>query len=62
MELIYSEEERVEQKGEETSVVKKARKKSNDTGTEKKTGKHQDMEKRRRKHWTPMCYVARYLR
>jgi len=37
-----------------TVVRERTQMKSNDTGTERKTGKHQDMGKgERKKHWTP---------
>jgi len=46
--------------GADTSIVKNEPERNpNNTGTEKKTGKHQDMEKRRRKvHWTPTRAVC----
>jgi len=41
LEVTYGKEERVKRKGADTLVAKKeTRKKFNDTGTEKKTGKH----------------------
>jgi len=57
LEFTWSEEERVERMGADCRYFgrkEKTQKKSNDTGTETKTRKHQDIEKRwRQKHWTP---------
>jgi len=46
--------------GSDALVIKKTtREKSNDTGTEKKTGKTQDMDKGKGKNrWTPAGFVS----
>jgi len=55
LELTYGEDERVKQKGADNSVVKKKARKKSMIQEQKKTGKHQDLEKLRRKKQRAVC-------